>query len=512
MTRTSVQYFDWGRIEWMYEPEYGTTNIMHIGIINIYPGKRQTKHVHYGDEQFLYVFSGKGEQFIDDVVNAIEPMASYHIEAGSIHETINTGDEPIVELLISIPAYYEGSLFLQRKVEDLLNKSEKDNVSFKIDEKIKGIYEGLASSMKMPLSVYDDEDNLVIKGQGYPEYCEVKCNVGNDLNNCCIYSIGDKYGSPQYSEPSAFICPYGLTVFTSPILFNDEVIGTIKGGHIRTSADNNDAEFDKAYEQIPIVPKARMKAVSLQIKTLCKNIINYYIFENTEVQLGKKEEIIQDISRHEMLLEKSLKSTQEKVLSIQINNHFLFNTLNAIAGLAIKENAFRTYESIINLSKMFRYSLKTGSNLVKLEDELDYLDNFIELMKLRYGDKLEVRFDVSPELKDIIIPFNCLQPILENCFVHGFKNQKNNMLIDVTGKRDKDSVIIEICDNGIGMDRPVIEALNDKLHLGSQDVVSGLMMIYSKLQLFYNRGFDFIISGAPNMGTTVKIVIYDKLV
>lgn len=516
MVKTNFQYFDWGQIEWMYEPEYGnSTNIMHIGIIKIFSGKRQTKHVHYGDEQFLYVLSGKGKQLIDDAVNIIEPGANFHIEAGSVHETVNSGNEPITELLISIPANYENNLFLQGKVENLLNNREKYETSIKIDDKIKGIYDGFISSLKIPLSIFDDKDNIIIKGQGYPEYCEIKCNVREDLNNCCIYRIRDNYTSPQYSEPTAFVCPFGLTIFIIPILFNNEVIGLVKGGHIKTSTNNLDINYisNKAYELIPVVPKARMKAISLQIKKLSKNIVNYYMFENTEVELGKKEEIIRDISRHEIMLEESLKSTQDKVLSIQINNHFLFNTLNAVAGLAVKENAFKTYESIISLSKMFRYSLKTSSNLVKLADELDYLVNYIDLQKLRYSDKLDVSLNISEEIKDIVIPFNCMQPILENCFIHGFKDKKNRMLIEVFGRRAKDSVTLEICDNGIGMNEKDIEVLNKKIHQNNnREVFSGLMMIYSKLQLFYNQGFDFEISGTLNKGTKVKIIIYDKLI
>lgn len=515
MSKASTQYFDWGQIEWKYEPEYGnSTNIMHIGFITIFPGKKQIRHVHYGDEQFLYVLSGKGEQLIDDKVNILEPGAGFHIDAGSVHETINTGDEPIIELLISIPANYQNNLFVQNKVENLLLNGNKYKNPINIDSSIKDIYDEFIRSLKIPLSIFDVEGNIIIKGQGYPEYCEAKCSVGKNLNNCCIYGIKSNYASPQYPDPSAYICPYGLTVFVVPMLYNHEVIGIIKGGHIKNFSGESYDNYisDMNYESIPLVPKARMQAISLQLKKLSKSIIDYYIIENTETELGKKEEIIQDICEHEIMLEKSLKSTQEKVLNIQMNNHFLFNTLNAIAGLAIKENALKTYESIISLSKMFRYSLKTSSSFVSLKDELEYLGNFIDLQKLRYGDRLEVRLDVSDEIKDTVVPFNCLQPIMENCFIHGFKEKKSRMFIEVSGRRDMDSVIIEICDNGIGMDERDIEALNKKIQqMNGSEVVSGLILIFSKLKLFYDRGFSFKISGALNQGTCVKIIIFDKL-
>jgi mannose-6-phosphate isomerase-like protein (cupin superfamily)/ligand-binding sensor protein len=487
--KANVQYFDWGHIEWKYEPEEGNSlSIMHIGIITIFPGKRQTKHVHYGDEQFIYVLSGKGEQLIDDASNSIEPGASYHIEAGAAHETINTGQEPIVELLISIPANYETGMMLQQKEEKLLHGSKKAEASITINESNKGVYEGFINSLKIPLSIFDNRNNVILEGHGFPDYCESKCNIKADLLNCCIYGIKDSYTAPQFSDPSAFICPYGLTVFNSPIAVNNEVIGMLKGGHFRISSDA------PASDDINIIPKARMKAISLQIKKLIKNIVSYYIFENTEVELEKKEE--------------SLKSSQEKVLNLQINNHFLFNTLNAIAGLAVRENAFKTYESVISLSKMFRYSLKAGSSLITLGNELDYLLEYTNLQKLRYGSRLEVKTDIAEEIKELAIPCNCLQPILENCFIHGFKDKKGKLLIEVLGKKDSRGITIEIRDNGRGMSEKEIEALYGKLHHENEaGRVSGLKMIYSRLLLFYSQGFDFTITGAPGKGTSISISI-----
>lgn len=515
MDKTNIQNFDWGQIEWIYEPDYSnSTNIMHIGITTLLPGMSQTKHVHYGDEQFVYILSGEGTQLIGDEVTFIETGSHSHIDAGSLHETLNTGNKPMYQLLISIPANVENSLVPQKDAENPVGTENKPDVPIRIDQKIKAIYEGYARSLKIPLSIFDENDNVVITGQGYPEYCESKCHIRENLNNCCIYRFRGDYTAPQYPDPSAFICPYCLSVFIVPILFNGKIIGKIKGGHLKTSADGIDTQCqaDKSYEEIPAVPLARMRVISIQLKKLVRSIIDYYTFENNEVELGRKDEIIQNIFRHELLLEESLKSTQEKVLSIQINNHFLFNTLNALAGLAVKENAFKTYESIVSLSKMFRYSLKTGSNMVALGIELDYLGDYISLQKLRYGDRLEANINIDWDIKDVSLPFNCLQPIVENCFIHGFKDKKDKMLINVSGRREQDSVVIEISDNGSGMEDQTLEALKKRLDsINSQQVLNGLMMIYSKLQLYYNRNFSFEISSALDTGTTVRITINDKL-
>ncbi|MGE5676549.1 MAG: histidine kinase [Pseudomonadota bacterium] len=515
MDKNNIQNFDWGQIEWIYEPDNSnSTNIMHIGITTLLPGMSQTKHVHYGDEQFVYILSGEGTQLIGDEVTVIETGSHSHIDAGSLHETVNTGNKPMYQLLISIPANVENSLLPQRDAEGPVGLENKKDAPTRIDQKIMGIYEGYARSLKIPLSIFDEDDNIIIKGQGYPEYCENKCNIRENLNNCCIYRFRGDYTAPQYPDPSAFICPFCLSVFIVPILFNGKMIGKIKGGHLKTSVEGIDTQChaDKSYEAIPTVPMARMRVISIQLKKLARNIIDYYAFENNEVELGKKDEIIQSIFRHELLLEESLKSTQEKVLSIQINNHFLFNTLNALAGLAVKENAFKTYESIVSLSKMFRYSLKTGSNMVAFANELDYLGDYINLQKLRYSDRLEVNINIDWDIKDVSLPFNCLQPIVENCFIHGFKDKKDKMVINISGRREQGSVVIEISDNGSGMDAQAVEALKSRLDsINSHQVLNGLMMIYSKLQLYYNTNFSFEIFSAPDAGTSVRIIINDKL-
>lgn len=518
MGNSNTQFFDWGQVEWIYEPENtNSSNVMNIGIYTILPGKGQKRHIHYGDEQLLYVLSGKGKQLIGDLTSIKETGSLFHIEAGSSHETINIGEEPLRELVISIPANYESKLFSENKEKQLNGNRKKYGNSIQLNDEIKNIYDGFADSLKIPISIFDKEGNVVIEGKGYPTLCENKCSINKSVHNCYLYGMHDKYALPHYMDPSAFICNHGLSVIIMPVIYNDEVIGIIKGGHINISPDNMNDKYnvfgdgndsDITGESTQFFSKASIKAILLQIKKLNKYIVNDYVLKNTKFELDIKEEIIQDITRHEVILEESLKSTQEKVLSIQINNHFLFNTLNAIASLAVKENAYKTYGSIINLSKMFRYTLKTNSNLSKLKDEIDYLTDYIDLQKLRYGNRLKVVLNISPEIENMDIPFNCLQPILENSFIHGFKNKKSKMLIEVFGKKFKNAAIVEICDNGAGMDEKAVEDLNMKIHrTQNEKALSGLMMIYAKLELFYKENFTFEIYSSPDTGTKVRIVL-----
>lgn len=513
--KENMQSFEWGHIEWIYEPDSNNSlNNMSIGIVTILPNKRQNRHIHYGDEQVIYVLSGEGNQLIGDKVSDIKLGQIYHMEAGIIHETINQGDEPIKHLLISIPVQYEQNMLRQKEESDMVNSIEMINDTTQINNEIRYIYETIVNPLKMPVAILDMDGNIVIKGRDYPEFCKSNCLIHKNDGNCPIYNIKGEYGPPQYTALSAVICPHGLTVFTTFIMSNNKPIGMIKGGHIRISTSNADGysnsskeTFNTLSELMQVVPKGTLNAVLQQLKKLSKTIENYYIFKNAEIQLNKKEEIIQDIVKNEIALEESLKSTKERVLNIQINNHFLFNILNNIAGLAIKENAVKTYQSIIDLSKILRYTSANQNHFVQLKNEIQYLKNYTNLQKLRYGNKLKINIDVSTDINNKNVPFNCLQPIVENCFIHGFKDMNKGMKINIIGKLDRSNLIIEINDNGIGLKEEELDELRYRISEYEKYELRGLMMIYYKMKLIYGNNFDFKIESSKGKGTKVKITL-----
>ncbi len=494
MGEKNTQFFDWGEIEWVYEPNSSNElNVMSIGLVTIFPGKRQNKHIHYGEEQLIYVLSGKGKQFIGDKVSTKEPGCIYHIEAGSIHESINSGDEPIKELLISIPVYYEQNPLIQNKIQHIFKSTKMYEESIDLNHEIKYIYESFEKSLKIPVTIFDAKGMAVIVSKEYPQYCKKRCKIDENIYNCDSYKQEDEYNSPRNKEVCGIICPYGLTIFCISIFINNHIIGYLKGGHIKTSQKDvqiNRKIKDMSYERMEIVPKGRINAILQQMKKLSKNITSYYMLKNTSIEL-----------------QASLKSTQEEMLSIQINNHFLFNTLNAIASLALKENSFETYHAIIYLSKIFRYTLKNTNSVVTLKEEITYLINYINLQKLRYKDRLIVDFNICKDVENKHVPFNCLQPIVENSFIHGFKDIKKNMRMEIMAKMNKNNLIIEIKDNGIGMEEEVLNKLMLQIKEHREFQYSGLMMVYRKLELFFSSEFELEMISSKTKGTKVRITL-----
>jgi LytS/YehU family sensor histidine kinase len=194
------------------------------------------------------------------------------------------------------------------------------------------------------------------------------------------------------------------------------------------------------------------------------------------------------------------------MLDIRINNHFLFNTLNAIGSMAVAENAFNTYDSILSLSHMLRYTFRIDHRLVRLSEEISSLKYYLKLQKLRFEDSVRVNIDIPEEINSLELPFHCLQPIVENSFVHGFKDREKPFRILVTGKRVENRAFIAVADNGAGMEKEALGLLRTSIKTPRDaDNPSGLAMMHAKLKSYYEGDFSFKIKSSPQKGMRVEI-------
>ncbi len=152
------------------------------------------------------------------------------------------------------------------------------------------------------------------------------------------------------------------------------------------------------------------------------------------------------------------------MLQSQINPHFIYNTLNIINWTIEEETQYRSRSSemIIGLSALLRESIDFKNILIPLSQELKYTMIYIDLMKSRYDSTLDVVIDIAHELEDKLVIKLFMQPLIENCIVHGFDNMQAPGTIKITGALSGDRMQINIADNGRGIDDETIEKLNQK--------------------------------------------------
>lgn len=190
-----------------------------------------------------------------------------------------------------------------------------------------------------------------------------------------------------------------------------------------------------------------------------------------------------EISKVENLIS-LLKYSELKALQSQINPHFLFNVLNTMTSL-IRTNPEKAREVTIDLSNYLRYNLDNNVKSVELIKELNQIDNYIKIEKARFGDKLNIVYDVDESLYNFQIPSLIIQPLVENSIKHGILKKRENGYVKVIVKKiDKDiEVIIE--DDGVGIEQTVIDNLDKQI----QENI-GLKNVHQRLKLLYGEGLN----------------------
>ncbi|PJI06697.1 MULTISPECIES: LytS/YhcK type 5TM receptor domain-containing protein [Clostridium] len=188
-----------------------------------------------------------------------------------------------------------------------------------------------------------------------------------------------------------------------------------------------------------------------------------------------------------------------KVLRAQVQPHFLFNTLNTISSFC-RTNPVKARQLIISLSNYFRQTL-SKDEFVELEEEIDMLKSYLYIEKARFGERINVIFDVSNDVLHDKVPSFIVQPIVENSIKHGIlkKAAGGNIYINIYKKDNELEFLIR--DNGIGMDKRRYEEVIKNL------TGTGLNNVNERLKLIYNRDTGLNIKSSKNKGTLVSFKI-----
>ena len=219
-----------------------------------------------------------------------------------------------------------------------------------------------------------------------------------------------------------------------------------------------------------------------------------------------------DSIRRGVVTEGRLHEAQLRFLQAQINPHFLFNTLNAGAQLAMLEGADRTYEYIQNVADFFRYNIKKQDAPVMLSDEIAMVDTYIYIINIRFSGEVEYEKDVDPALLSTPLPAMTLQPIVENAVSHGIRDYMGQGVIRLSVSGETRCCRIDISDNGAGITAEKLSEIRNgksgtEEYKGEHSGI-GLQNVVTRLRLLYKAEDVFEIqSDGPGCGTLVTIRI-----
>jgi len=222
-----------------------------------------------------------------------------------------------------------------------------------------------------------------------------------------------------------------------------------------------------------------------------------YSLETLAVGLSQIISTLMEISKIEQIKEMANKS-EIKALQTQINPHFLFNALNAITS-SIRINPDKARELTINLASYLRYNLELNGEFIDIKKELKQVIDYIEIEKARFGNKLNIIYDIDDV--DVKIPSLSIQPLVENAIVHGILKDKGVGTVNISVKKYEEKVKISIVDSGVGIGEDVIE----RIYNGTMpENKIGLYNVHLRLKLIYGEG---LIIESLEKGTKIEFYI-----
>ena len=205
--------------------------------------------------------------------------------------------------------------------------------------------------------------------------------------------------------------------------------------------------------------------------------------------------------------EKQLDAMNLELLKNQINPHFLFNTLNVIGGMANLEGASTTEEMITALSSLFRYNLKHQEKEVLLSQELKVAADYMYLQKMRFGERVKYTVDCRVNADNVMVPTFTLQPIIENCIIHGISPKVEGGSVSVLVGKKADKLIISVTDTGKGMEISQLREIRESLG-GKQTSTMGIGMgnIFRRIKAMYEDA-DMRVNSVLGKGTQIIIIL-----
>ncbi|WP_088102707.1 sensor histidine kinase [Halalkalibacter urbisdiaboli] len=306
---------------------------------------------------------------------------------------------------------------------------------------------------------------------------------------------------PEVKESISNIKKIGLLIFSVIILFSTLFAFWFSNGITKT--------IEGLTEAARAISKGTFTGEDVQVSTKDELWFLTKTFNHMRQNIHHLVQEMEEKSR----LAQLLKEMELRSLQNQINPHFLFNTLNTISKTAYLEGATRTNELIISTSSLLRYNLGNIDKPIILKDEVKIVQDYFFIQKTRFGDR--VQFDLQVEESCLTLPIPCLtlQPIVENSFIHGIEELVEGAKIGLRIFRDGEYVVIEVSDNGVGMNEETQKRLlatdekeTDSPQSGQGHSTGiGMKNVIDRLQIFYKQRCSISIDSTLGEGTTISL-------
>lgn len=357
----------------------------------------------------------------------------------------------------------------------------------------------------MTLSFFDEAGNVVF----YPAECRCKfCNLiqtSPEGRARCLES--DKRAAERALRdgmPAAYVCHAGLIDIVVPVVVGGERIGCFFSGQsllsapttddcdaVRRKADELGVDADRleaAYRAVPVVERDTLDLALVLLRVVCHHIVEGELALRQERQITLEQRKLRRAAEEKARLERDLREMELRLVSAQLNPHFLFNALNLIIGHAMQEDAPQTRHLVEELAVLLRKSLTNIGSMVALSDEVEGAQAYIEVFRARFVQPVHLVVSVPEELAGYKVPSLILQPLVENALIHALPHCRGDFHIRVAAERVSDHIELRVSDNGPGLSRGELSVINRALNNPrSEGKLTGLRGLHWRLHYYYDR-------------------------
>lgn len=230
---------------------------------------------------------------------------------------------------------------------------------------------------------------------------------------------------------------------------------------------------------------------------------------NFNAMMFRISELVQNIR----VVEKQKRQEEMKALQAQINPHFLYNTLDTVYWLAKMDDNEEVASMIADLASFFRLSLNKGKEWTTVEREVEHAATYLRIQRKRFYGGFDFHIEIDDDVRRMKVPKLILQPIVENTLLHGFEGITRQGVIRIYARQEEERLTFTVVDNGIGMDKQMVQWLNIKRHFKQSDNDSkgesqnnsgyALRNIRERIELYAGSKYGLTIESEENEGTQV---------
>lgn len=370
-------------------------------------------------------------------------------------------------------------------------------------------YSSILSLSDIPLFLTNTNGEILLEFIPSPDFCTNICQEKHD------HICPDYHSHFNNGEGGSFVCRHGLENILLPVKAKEETVGYIAGMQvysqdteyqkymIDTQSLRNDKnqsleDIAKAISALKIVEPNKLKIH----EQLCGHVAKNITFDLSESASQTNQDVAR-LSIEKEMLEKKINDLEAKNMSLVVNPHFLFNTLNTIARIAYFEHSHTTEELIYCLSDLLRYNLKQEDQLHTIASEIDNIEKYLHIQKVRFKNRLEYQIDIPEDIKALRIPNMVLQPIVENALIHGITPKRDGGRIIISAEKIRNTVVISVMDNGNGFPKEVLENIRNSENKSGL----GFRSTDKRLKQYYGENYGLEIVKSDYSGSTLTITI-----